>query len=267
VFSPPEEIPIYAIGIPVSDKLFGTEDGVVAGQLSLIDFRIYSKIKTSELIGQKWSKPSQQVLARNVIDLIQRVDRVSYWTSSCVITPVKVKERIRTLSKMIYIAKCLVDKRNFNSFLGIMNGLSLAPVSRLHQTWDGLPHKIRDLYQEMCLLQNPQSSFKVLREEMKKVDQETLPYLATFLGDLTLMDENVNFIQGADGIELINMAKHIMITKAIASILRPQQFAAASFDVPQDEPLYTLLSELPGLNAQELYALSLEREPKTPQTT
>lgn len=53
----------------------------------------------------------------------------------------KVKDRAKLLIRMIGIAVCLYEMRNFSSLMGVLTGLSLSPISRLKHTWAKVPAK------------------------------------------------------------------------------------------------------------------------------
>jgi hypothetical protein len=100
------------------------DEKIIAEQLTLIEFDIYKNIKprygegkgkwkegeeggrrgmkggreqgrtlhlrnltsiTRELLGQAWTKEKQQCISRNVVDLIQRANYVSYWVASSIL--------------------------------------------------------------------------------------------------------------------------------------------------------------------------------------
>ena len=128
--------------------------------------------------------------------------------------------------------------------------------------------------------QDPASSFKFLREQIKGAGSSAIPYVyvfgpfirscdliyfrsGTYLSDLTFMDEgNPDFIN-VDNNKLINFPKHHLIMRTIKQLLANQ--SSKSFDLAPKEPLFTFLYAVPSLNEKELYELSLEREPRDSQ--
>jgi len=125
---------------------------------------------------------------------------------------------------MPFLSSCL-PLRSFSSsdcsdcrpLLGIMAGLSLSPVSRLKHTWAKLPEKhqqvilqhaklilmvfscslslLPQIMKELEAIQDPSSSFKVLRSAVDEAGTVVLPYVGVHLSDLTFMDEgNPDFL-------------------------------------------------------------------------
>jgi len=86
-----------------------------------------------------------------------------------------------------------------------------------------------------------------------------VPYLGTYLSDLVGIDENTEFVT-IQNTNLINLHKYNLIATSIFDLLQYQE--SETTDLKKQEPLYTLLYDLPSLNEKELYQLSLDVEPR-----
>jgi len=248
---------------PMTRFLLLQDEQVIAQQLTLIEIEIFQRIDNSELIGNcYWTKPKYRFLSQNVHFLIDRVNQATFWVATSVVIQSTLKNRAKVLAKLISVARCLRDLNNYNGLMGILNGLVLNPVQRLKHSWALLPKKIQDTYNELCELQMPTNSFKVLRDTIKAAGKNVLPYLGTTLQDIFNMHENPDFVSRETS-ELINFPKHYLITTAIKNLLQYQR-TVADREVPltRNDPVYTLMYELVGLTEKELLALSLEKEPK-----
>jgi len=108
---------------------------------------------------------------------------------------------------------------------------------------------------------NPCNSFKNYRQELHNAKQPCLPYLGTYLSDLTFMEDgNPDNIKGAvSGKQLINFTKRELINNVIMEIKLYQQSA---YQFSPLEPLRYLLEALPCSEEKELFDLSLLREPR-----
>lgn len=51
----------------------------IARQLTIIEFRIFSKIKASELLNQAWNKAESAHKCRHISALISRANKLSFW--------------------------------------------------------------------------------------------------------------------------------------------------------------------------------------------
>jgi len=75
-----------------------------------------------------------------------------------------------------------------------------------------------------------------------------------------MMEEMPIHVQRGEDVEHINFPKFHLISSGIKNLLTFQK--SLPLDQIRQDPLYTYLYELPGMTDKELYALSLEREPK-----
>jgi len=117
------------------------EDVTIAQQLTLIEYEIYSRIEHIEFQDSAWNSSKRSNFARNVIALIQRANRVSFWVATTILLAHKLKDRVRVLSKIIGVAKALKDLNNFNTLMGFIAGLNVTAVSRLSATFGSLGRK------------------------------------------------------------------------------------------------------------------------------
>jgi len=174
----PIKSPIYELKTILPESIiFCAEPSDVADQLILIDLEIFSRIEIIELIGQKWVKESSQVLARNVVLLITRVNRIAYWVGTTILLQGKLADRVKAISFFVSLAQSLFQKINFNSLIGVLAGLNLAAISRLKITFSNIKKNIQEHLDSLLNLQNPEQNFKHLREAMKKGGFNAVPYL------------------------------------------------------------------------------------------
>jgi hypothetical protein len=264
VHAVPTKSPIYELkGISPESLILCAEPSDVADQLILIDLEIFSRIEIIELIGQKWVKESTQVLARNVVHLITRVNRIAYWVGTTILLQEKLADRTKAIIFFVYLAQNLFQKNNFNSLIGVLAGLNLAAISRLRVTLSSLKKNIQEHLDSLLHLQNPEQNFKHLREAMKKGGFNAVPYLGLYLQDLSRIDEGNPPEVIIAGRELINFPKYSLNETAIFNLLIHQK-AITHFteNIKPLEPLKTFLQEMPLITEKELHMLSLEREPR-----
>eukprot|EP01125_Pyxidicula_operculata_P003703 TRINITY_DN1494_c2_g1_i3.p1 TRINITY_DN1494_c2_g1~~TRINITY_DN1494_c2_g1_i3.p1 ORF type:complete len:1149 (-),score=288.00 TRINITY_DN1494_c2_g1_i3:222-3668(-) len=256
----PKDIVIFNTGSPAYYILWQHEEQLIAEQMTYIELEIFRRIDSFELVGLRWTKANYKVLTQNVQFLIDRVDRLSYWVATFILFHHRFKDRAKAIMKMINIARCLFELNNFNSFMGVILGLGMVSISRLSFSWELIPEKIMRTFKQLEEVANPMSGFKSLREAIKSAGK-SLPYLATYLKDLTAMAENQDFVTRDDH-TLINLNKHYLITNTIADLLQYQKTMQLRDDVIPVNPIYTFLNELPALDDKELASLSLERQPR-----
>jgi len=264
VRKPPDKIMAFIgeIYAPYEIVLLGDELDI-AQQLTLIEFDIYSQVKEMELLGQAWSSEKKSHISQNVSQLLQRANRTANWVSTCVLIQSKVKDRTKILSKFMNIAKHLKELNNYNTLMGIIAGINTVAVSRLRHSFNGIRKNITENWEILMDIMGPMNAFKKLRTTIEESGPTALPYIGMYLSDLTFMEDgNQNELirEGNPPIKLINFTKHFMIYRAIDQLLKYK--TSAKFNIQKHDPIYTFLYELPVLPEEDLYQLSMMREPR-----
>jgi hypothetical protein len=157
--------------------LLAFDSGVIAKQLTKIEYDMYKNIDPFELKGQAWNKGKRQCVSRNVLRLIQRANRISYWIATSVLLQHKLKDRARVIVKIIDIAQQLKECNNFNTLMGFVAGLNMSCVSRLKQTFNLVSKRSLEQYKALQTLLDPKSSFKSLRDAIRNGGTTILPYM------------------------------------------------------------------------------------------
>lgn len=229
----------------------------ISRQLTLIDFNLFSKITASELLNQSWNKKNLKYKSQNVIEMIERLNKLSFWLSTLVLAPEKVSDRIKIMSKLIEIGDKLRAMNNFNSLMGVLACLNMSSVHRLQQTRNALSPALLKTWNLLEELMSYRSSFHLYREALHSCRPPVVPYLGVYLTDLTFIEDgNPDNING-----FINFKKRDLISGVVKEI---KTYQNTSYTFPVVEPIHTFLLELPSCSESQLYTLSLVREPRTP---
>ncbi|PRP86068.1 aimless RasGEF [Planoprotostelium fungivorum] len=241
-----------------SDQLnyFDIEDEELARQMTLIDYEIFSIIKPEELLNLAWSKPKLKHKAKNVLSMIDRFNNVSSWVATMIISPERLKNRTKAITKFLKVAKHLRQLNNFNSLTdpAIIAAFNMACVHRLKHSWEGIPANI---VEEIEKLMNTENGFKIYRDTLK-LSSPAIPYLGVHLTDLTFMEENPDCIE-VEGVKMINFAKRKLIY-AVISLLQTYQQTPYHFATVHQITSY--LKKGTTLDEPTLYRMSLDREPR-----
>jgi hypothetical protein len=247
-------------GFSPVDLILQSSESEIARQLTLIEFRIFAKIKSAELLNQAWNTSKLKYRSPNVLDMISRANRISFWVASCVVWNTKLADRAKTMIKFIQIAQQLHQIHNFSTLIAIIAGLNMSAVSRLKLSWAQVDKQSSETMKKLTAIFDPSGSYKVYRNLHKMATSKgpCLPYIATPLSDLTFTEDgNPDDLQGNK--ELINFGKRELICNIIREMQLNQQPA---YTFPVVEPIHTFLTELPYAGEKELYELSLLREPR-----
>jgi len=251
----PDPIELPGNGLSSVQVFLNYDAKSIAEQLTLLDYTLYKNIKVTELLNNSWNSPKLRYRSPNLLALISRSTKVSYWIATSLLY-VSLSKRVAVLEKIIDVCQCLVELNNFNTLMGIIGSLGLSAIHRLKSTFNSIsPEKTKNLtrFQEMM---STASSYKNYRAALKAAQSPILPYIGISLTDLTFLETgNPDTLQ-----EKINFRKRELIFKAIEEVVLHQNNA---YNIVPKEPLYSLLQELPqNVNEDELYNLSLFFEPR-----
>jgi len=227
----------------------------IARQLTLIEFKIFEAVEPTELLNQSWNKPALKHRAPNVLDMISRGNRLSFWVASMILWLETVEERCKMIVKFITIANHVAQLNNFSTLMGILAGLNMSSITRLKKTFLEVPQQHMQIFAGLEKMMSPSSSYKTYRQTLHKSTPPSLPYIGTYLSDLTFIEDG-----NPDRIgDLINWQKRELEFKVIVEI---QQYQAQPYKFPVVEPINTFLTELPSMTDKELYDLSISLEPR-----
>jgi len=247
-------------GLSPAELFMVLNESEIARQLTLIDFKMFQKIRPCELLNQAWNKDKLKHRAPNILSIISRSNKFSFWIASMILWFPRMDERCKILTKINSVAEHLLQLHNYNTLIGLLAGMSMSSISRLKHTWNALNPVPKEVFTKLQILFDPAAGFKTYRVEVGQAGSKgaVLPYLGTYLADITLTEEgNLDHMQSNHNI--INWSKREMISKILQEIKLKQQ---STFTFPVVEPINSFLTELPFLEEKELYDLSLLREPR-----
>ncbi|EGC33639.1 hypothetical protein DICPUDRAFT_48828 [Dictyostelium purpureum] len=237
--------------------LFDFDDEEIARQLTLYDFQLYSSIKPTEFLNQAWNKPSMAARkSPTILKIIARFNDISAWIVQLILQPDRVKTRAKRLKRIINIADELRKINNFNTCIAFISGINNSAILRLKHTHSLLTKKYVDTLRNLEKEMNCESSYKAYRDKLKNSDPPVVPYIGLYLTDLTFIEEgNPNIIRN----NLINFAKYYLIHKVISEI---QQYQWTEYQLNVAPIIQTFIRDIPQVNLDELYQLSLLKEPR-----
>ncbi|XP_030618971.1 rap guanine nucleotide exchange factor 3 isoform X4 [Delphinapterus leucas] len=189
--------------------LVSTKD--LAGQLTDHDWSLFNSIHQVELIHYVLGpQPLRDVTTANLERFMRRFNELQYWVATELCLCPVPGLRAQLLRKFIKLAAHLKEQKNLNSFFAIMFGLGNSAISRLAQTWERLPHKVRKLYSALERLLDPSWNHRVYRLALTKLSPPLIPFMPLLLKDMTFIHEgNHTLVEN-----LINFEKMRMMARA-----------------------------------------------------
>ncbi|KAI8614465.1 ras guanine nucleotide exchange factor domain-containing protein [Chytriomyces sp. MP71] len=228
-----------------------------ARQLTLIQNDVFCAIHPTELLAKAWSKRSQGA-ALNVKRMIQMSNQISNWVMVSVLTLSEPVARAQIIKYFIKVSLYLLSLDNYDGLMAVLMGLLSSSIIRLKITWDLIPEAYLNIFKETKAIFDPARNYLSYRAQLKSINPPCVPFLGTFLTDLTFTEDgNPDRFNGG----LINFEKHAKIT---ATVLELERFKMDYVLAPLSDVQEWILGAICGADkdANTLYRLSLRVEPK-----
>jgi len=225
----------------------------VARQLALIEMKQFRQIKPWELLGQSWTKEGGGAV--HVREMIAWSTRISQLISTEVIK-VPIEKKTKLISHCIQIGGECVKLNNYNAVMEILAGFSNSAVNRLQPFFKEVPKKEQKLLKELRAALSSDKNFRAMRDKIKTAEPPILPYLGTFLTDLTFIEDgNPDRVRN----DLVNFKKCRLQSQVIRDIQQYQQLGYRLEVVPE---IQKFLQTGMIMDNKTLYKVSIKHLPR-----
>lgn len=241
----------------------------LARQFTIKESRIFCSILPEELLATEWTKKSGS-MAVNVRAMSSLSTDLANLVADCILRE-DPKKRATIIKQWVKIASKCLELANYDSLMAIICSLNSSTILRLKRTWELVSSKTKALLQQLKDVVDVSRNYAVLRQRLQNHVPPCLPFVGTYLTDLTFVDvgnQTTRQLPG-EGVEdskpVINFDKHMKTAKIISDLQRfqiPYRFA----EVPelqtwmQDQLVRVRSSE--QSNVQSYYGRSLRLEPR-----
>ncbi|XP_033120543.1 ras-specific guanine nucleotide-releasing factor 1-like isoform X1 [Anneissia japonica] len=230
---------------------------VLAEQITYIDHMLLVEVPYWEFLNQAWMKHGKETKAPHILAVIRQFNETSKLVSSEIIRQPTVSARAAAIDKWAAVADMCRCMHNFNGVLEITSALMNSAVYRLKKVWDKVTKQSRATLEKLQILVSSDGRFKNMREALHRIDPPCVPYLGCYLTDLAFIEDGTPNISDN---QLINFSKMRMIAHVIREI---RHFQQTPYKVePEHKVIHYLTDSKRILDDDELYALSLEMEPR-----
>jgi hypothetical protein len=154
----------------------------VAFQLTLIDWGIFSQIKSKDLLCHS-TEPSLSIQAS--MDFFNYLTRIIEFS---ILEPFEASARAETIQCWIKVVDKLGELRNFNSLKGVISGLQTKPISRLKTSWQQISRKYISILERWTELLSEQNNYQNYRALLLKCKRPAIPFLGVIIYDLTYIN-------------------------------------------------------------------------------
>ncbi|XKL63502.1 hypothetical protein PGB90_005866 [Kerria lacca] len=292
MFSGDTSLPFNAKGCHIVPyNLINISPTHFAEQLTRIDVELFKRVIPHQCLGAVWSRrdKSRSTEAATVLATISQFNAVSFRVMSTILmnSDSKPTERAKIISTWIDIAQELRILKNFSSLKAIISRLQSLPIYRLQKTWQLVPKEKVEIFNELARIfsednnqwfqrelliregtakfadtagENDRHLQKIIQRHKQNcgnISHGTVPYLGTFLTDLTMIDAaNPDYLSGG----LINFDKKRKEFEVLAQI-KLLQGAANGYQIEEDVSFTRWFDSILILDDREADRLSYQIEP------
>ncbi|VDB86882.1 unnamed protein product [Peniophora sp. CBMAI 1063] len=235
----------------------------LARQLTLMECAMYCAISPDELLEGSGEGNTNRAGVRAMSGLSTTI---TGWVAESILNETDAKRRTALLKFFIKLADRCTAIHNYSTSRSILAALDSSTISRLHQTWAGVPQKQKHQVEAIRKLADHARNYHEYRSRLRNTPPPAVPFLGLYLTDLTFCREGNPSTRAsplAPDKKLINFNKYHKMARIVQDMQR--------FQVP-----YTL-KEIPEIQAyladaferskhhgdlQDLYRRSLLVEPK-----
>jgi hypothetical protein len=240
----------------------------LARQLTIKESRIFCSILPEELLDTEWMRKSGS-LAVNVRAMSTLSTDLAHLVADSILYLEEPKKRAVTIKHWVKIATKCLELNNYDSLMAIICSLNLSMISRLKKTWDIVSQKTKTALEHLRSIVDVSRNYAVLRQRLQNHVPPCLPFVGTYLTDLTFVDHGNQSLRTLctddNEMAVINFDKH-MKTARIISELQRFQIPYRLTEVPElqawmQNELVRVRSN-GELTAQTFYRRSLVVEPR-----
>ncbi|KAL5332356.1 ras guanine nucleotide exchange factor domain-containing protein [Aspergillus crustosus] len=242
-------------------KFLDIDSTEFARQLTIIESRLYSKIRPTECLNKTWQKkvgPSEPEPAANVKAVILHSNQLTNWVAEMILNQSDVKKRVVVIKHFVNVADKCRALNNFSTLTSIISALGTAPIHRLGRTWTQVSGRTSAILEQMRRLMASTKNFGEYRETLHLANPPCIPFFGVYLTDLTFIEDGIPSLTPS---ELINFNKRTKTAEVIRDI---QQYQNSPYLLtPVTELQEYILSNLQGAgDVHDMYDRSLEVEPR-----
>ncbi|XP_078413462.1 ras guanyl-releasing protein 3 isoform X1 [Cetorhinus maximus] len=188
---------------------------------------------------------------------------ISQWLQLMVLSKQTPVQRAEVITKFINVAQNLLQLQNFNTLMAVVGGLSHSAISRLKETCSHLAPEVTKAWNEMTELVSSNGNYCNYRKTFAECEGFKIPILGVHLKDLIAV--HVAFPDWIDDnkVNIVKMQQLYVTFNELVSLQDANPHLEPNMDLIH---LLTLSLDL-YYTEDEIYELSLLREPRNPKAT
>lgn len=233
--------------------LLETDVAVVAAEMTLISFGLYSRIEPIECLHSTFSDEPERTPAFTA--WTRFTNRMRAWVVSCILRPQKSKMRAKVYAKLLKLPLELLKLQNFNDALNIWIALDVTPaITRLKSLRESLPAGALSELSVCEVLFNPRKNNVQYLSALTRSTPPLVPVLSIFSSLLFKTD-------GAQPDVLPSGAINFRKLRLMGSVLRRHlAYQSSPYYLPHSPAVSKCLRAAPFIPEKEWYDISCKIE-------
>lgn len=243
-------------------KLLDIDYIELARQLTLREFKLYSRITKLACLCKVWGKKSGlNESIESITAFIRASNQLTNYVAYMILRKQEIKKRVQIIRYFVQVAEKCRQYNNFSSMTAIISALYSSPIHRLKKTWKYVSLDTMSHLQNMNKLMNSSRNFNEYRDVLKFVGSEPcVPFFGVYLSDLTfVLHGNPDTLMNRT--KMINFGKRAKTSEIVMGIDRFKSTGYNLQEVPEVQIYLDLwFDKCPTIDEQ--YQLSLNLEPR-----
>ena len=199
----------------------------LARQFTIKESQIFCSILPEELLATEWTKKSGS-MAVNVRAMSRLSTDLTNLVTDYILQLEDPKKRAVVIKQWVKIANKFLELANYDSLFAVICSLESSTILRLRRTWELVSSKTKATLEHLKSVVDISKNYVVLRQRLQNHVPPCLPFVGTYLTDLTFVDIGNQTTrqlpgEGAEGRKsVINFDKHMKTAKIISELQRFQ---------------------------------------------
>ncbi|KAJ3509123.1 hypothetical protein NLJ89_g5382 [Agrocybe chaxingu] len=237
----------------------------LARQMTIIESQLYCAIEPEEILesGQEGAKPPVNVRAVSTLSTV-----ITGWVAESILDEPDIKKRTNLVKFFVKVVDRCTGLNNFSTSRSILAALDSSVISRLHQTWSGLPQKYKVQLESLRRLADHSRNYHEYRTKLRNTAPPAVPFLGLYLTDVTFCREGNPSHRASPvnpNLKLLNFNKYHKLARIVQDMQRfqgPYNLKA----IPEVQEYLNVAFEKSKHHGDlnDLYRRSLLVEPKQP---
>jgi hypothetical protein len=193
---------------------------------------------------------------------------ITGWVAESILNEPDIKKRTALVKFFVKVADRCTGLNNFSTSRSILAALDSSVISRLHQTWSGLPQKYKAQLESLRKLADHSRNYHEYRSKLRNTAPPAVPFLGLYLTDVTFCREGNPSHRASPSDpskKLLNFNKYHKLARIVQDMQRfqaPYNLKA----IPEVQEYLSVAFEKSKHHGdlQDLYRRSLLVEPKQP---